>query len=371
MRLLTVVLVLSFIGCGPQLGGDDVSQLEQGLTVCAGPSTIPGIDVSHFDGTITWSTVAGSGVKWAYAKATENTNFTDPEFAANWSGMKSAGVLRGAYHFFHPNVDGTQQADYFLSVVGTLATNDLNPMLDWEATSGATGATATANALAFIAEIRARTGRKTIIYTSPGLWSGFGVSMSFAAEDLWVANYLYCTTASCCPTVPTGWTGWKMWQWSDKGTVPGVPATAVDLDLFDGTMAQLLTLTGEVADGGTGGGTGGGTATGGGGGTSTGGGAATGGGVATGGGAATGGGGGTTTGGGTATGGGSMSGGGSATGGGSASTGGGTADVDGGSIAMDGGTSGKAVKGSCGCGSVDGASVLAFGVLLLLRRRPA
>jgi lysozyme len=345
VRLLTVVLVLSFIGCGPELTqGDDVSQLEQGLTVCAGPTTIPGIDVSHFDGTITWSTVAGSGVKWAYAKATENTTFTDPEFAANWSGMKSAGVLRGAYHFFHPNVDGKLQADFFLSVVGTLQPGDLNPMLDWEVTSGASGATATANANAFIAEVRARTGRKTIIYTAPGVWAGFGVSMSYAADDLWVANYLYCTTASCCPTMPTGWTGWKMWQWSDKGTVPGVPATAVDLDLFDGTMAQLLALTGETPDAGTG----------------TGGGTATGGGAATGGGSATGGG--------TATGGGSSTGGGSATGGGAGSTGGGTSDVDGG-VTMDGGMAGKAVKGSCGCGAVDGSSVLAFGVLLLLRRR--
>ena len=142
--LTKIVLGLfAFAGCGPieepRMGTDGVGELEQMLSVCAAGTTVPGIDVSHWDGAIVWSQVAGAGIKWGYAKATESTNYTDPTFATNWSGMKANGVFRGAYHFFHPNLDGKAQADYFLGVVGTLAPGDLPPMLDWEVSSGATG----------------------------------------------------------------------------------------------------------------------------------------------------------------------------------------------------------------------------------------
>lgn len=37
-------------------------------------ATVPGIDVSHFQGTINWKTVRANGVRWAYIKATEGTS---------------------------------------------------------------------------------------------------------------------------------------------------------------------------------------------------------------------------------------------------------------------------------------------------------
>jgi lysozyme len=383
VRALAVLALFSLVACGPEdqprMGTDgiDVRTLEQMLTQCAGPNTVPGIDVSHWDGTIDWATVKGTGVLWGYAKATESTNYTDPTFATHWAGMKSAGVLRGAYHFFHPDVDGKAQADYFISVMGTLGADDLPPMLDWEVSNGASGSTAKNNAKAFIDEVKTVTGRTTVIYTSPGLWSGFGVSppSAFAAQPLWVAHYLYCTSGSgCCPTIPNGWTSWVMWQWSDKGMVSGVAASAVDLDIFDGTLADLVTFAGGSTGGGAGGGggsTGGGA---GGGGGATGGGAGGGGGATGGGGGATGGGGGTTdggTGGGGATGGGA--GGGSANdggvGGGSAMGGG-----AGGGDATDGGSTGGGgddmkVHGGCGCTSADGFTLWALGAVALAWRR--
>src|SRR5262249_5104026 len=89
-------------------------------TVCAGSSTLEGVDVSHWDGAIDWSKVAGSGRAFAIAKATEGTSFLDPQFHTNWTGMKSAGLVRGAYHFFRPADSGVAQADWFLSSVGGL-----------------------------------------------------------------------------------------------------------------------------------------------------------------------------------------------------------------------------------------------------------
>src|SRR5207253_2330233 len=70
---------------------------------------------------------------------------------------------------------------------------------------------------------------------------------------LWVAHYLYCTSGpNCCPTMPSGWTSWVAWQWSDKGTVSGVGAASVDLDLFYGDMNDLIGFV--EGDGGTDGG---------------------------------------------------------------------------------------------------------------------
>ncbi len=244
IRLLLAALVLA--ACGQPVEGlpaDDAASVEQFLSVCAGSSTLPGIDVSSYQGTINWSQVAGSGIKFGYTKATEALSYQDAYFHANWSGMKANGIARGAYHFFHPNLSGKQQADYYLAFVGTFSAGDLPPMLDWEISSGASASTAAANAQAFIDEIRAKTGLTTVIYTSPGIWSGFGITTSFSAEPLWVAHYLFCTGAGCCPTMPSGWTKWVAWQWSDKGAVPGISGN-VDLDLFNGDLTALTNFGG-------------------------------------------------------------------------------------------------------------------------------
>ncbi|NJK52148.1 MAG: hypothetical protein HC936_03745 [Leptolyngbyaceae cyanobacterium SU_3_3] len=61
---------------------------------------LEGIDVSVYQGNIDWATVASQGIYYGFAKATEGASTTDPAFAKNWAGMKSVGLVRGAYHFF-------------------------------------------------------------------------------------------------------------------------------------------------------------------------------------------------------------------------------------------------------------------------------
>src|SRR5262245_40181704 len=53
------------------------------LTVAVLPAsaaTTNGIDVSHFQGTINWTSVHNAGTQFAYMKATEGTTFKDPSF---------------------------------------------------------------------------------------------------------------------------------------------------------------------------------------------------------------------------------------------------------------------------------------------------
>src|SRR5207344_2546016 len=99
---------------------------------------LPGIDVSHHQGAIDWVQVAGAGVRFAFAKATEGRNYVDPQYATNKAGAALSGVAFGAYHFAQP--DGTAndailEADHFVDVA-QLEPGDLVPVLDIERTGG-------------------------------------------------------------------------------------------------------------------------------------------------------------------------------------------------------------------------------------------
>jgi len=58
--------------------------------------TILGVDVSHYQGTITWSQVKNPGGKtFAWAKATEGVGYTDADFVTNATNGTAAGVVMG------------------------------------------------------------------------------------------------------------------------------------------------------------------------------------------------------------------------------------------------------------------------------------
>ena len=86
-------------------------------------STTNGIDVSHYQGTVDWVKVKATGITFAYAKATDGNTYTDPQFHTNWQGMRAAGILRGAYHFYETNDDPVTQANNFINALGSLAAN--------------------------------------------------------------------------------------------------------------------------------------------------------------------------------------------------------------------------------------------------------
>jgi lysozyme len=198
-----------------------------------------GVDVSHYDGTIDWTSVKATGIAFAFAKATESTNDIDPDFAKNWAAMKDAGVVRGAYHFFDASVDPTSQATYCLATVGTLETGDLPIVLDFEDLNGEPEATAVANAVTFLEAVTKSTGKTAILYMSSDFLSG--TYPALAPYTLWVASY-----GVTSPGVPHEWATWTFWQDSDTGTVSGI-SDATDLDEFNGTLAQLGALTGATA----------------------------------------------------------------------------------------------------------------------------
>jgi GH25 family lysozyme M1 (1,4-beta-N-acetylmuramidase) len=57
--------------------------------------TTPGIDISHWQNEIDWTKVAAAGKRFAFMKATDDTDYTDPTFFANRSAARANGLMVG------------------------------------------------------------------------------------------------------------------------------------------------------------------------------------------------------------------------------------------------------------------------------------
>jgi lysozyme len=194
-----------------------------------------GIDVSHYQGTVSWPEVFQAGIEFAFAKATDGLTWTDPQFAVNWPGMKAAGLLRGAYHFFEPADDAAGQAQFFLETV-QLTAGDLPPALDVE-TLGSSATALWDGVETWLQTVAAATGVQSFLYVDPAFANANLIPASLSAYPLWIADY-----GVTAPALPTGWDSWLVWQHSQSGTVSGITG-AVDLDQLDGPIAKLVALT--------------------------------------------------------------------------------------------------------------------------------
>jgi GH25 family lysozyme M1 (1,4-beta-N-acetylmuramidase) len=203
------------------------------------PGTTDGIDISHWQGTINWTSVAAAGKKFAFMKASEDTDYVDPTYPTNRSQAKAAGLLVGAYHFAQPSSvagNGAAQADHFLAAA-TPASGELFPVLDLERSNGLGTAALTTWVRGYLDRIYQRTGVRAIIYCSPNFWRTYmGDTNWFSLngyEVLWIAHW----TTAPAPSLPAGgWggDGWTFWQYSSSGSVPGISGR-VDLNRYNGT----------------------------------------------------------------------------------------------------------------------------------------
>ena len=213
-------------------------------------ATVPGIDVSYWNSGIDWPKVRATGQRFVFPKATEGDFYADPTFAANWSGAKSAGLLRGAYHFFRANVDGKKQAKKFIDYgEKTKDDGELPHVLDLETHDGQSNARIIARAKEWLDEVEAAFGKKPIIYSGQYFlqdhFSEAGGGPPKWAKDypLWLAQYPNTYVDGQQPFLPRGWFSWTFWQYSEKGRLNGINAN-VDLNVFNGTLEELYKFAG-------------------------------------------------------------------------------------------------------------------------------
>ncbi len=213
---------------------------------------IYGIDASHYQELIDWKKAKASGVGFALLKASEGAAYADPMLEQNVKGALENGILPGSYHFFLPRMDAVAQARHYAKVLkeslGTRAC--LPPCIDLE-TAGLGKEGLNQAVRVFLQELESLTGRRGMIYTSPGFWSTYlpvpvlsqnrlvRSNVDWAsAHPLWLAHY---TTGWPLQVYP--WAGWTFWQYSSAGRVGGI-CTRVDLDLFNGSLDDLALLSG-------------------------------------------------------------------------------------------------------------------------------
>jgi GH25 family lysozyme M1 (1,4-beta-N-acetylmuramidase) len=210
------------------------TQPGQGPSPVSLTGTILGVDVSHHEGQIDWASVATSGKKFAYLKASEGTAYVDPTYALNRAGATGVGMRTGAFHYAQPDTavgEAAAEADHFAQIAD-IRRGDLRPMLDLEVTNGLSPSELQAWVAAFLGRLYERTGVRAGIYVSPSFWSDhLGDSASAATTsgaELWIAHW---TTADA-PSLPaSNWAGhsWTVWQYTDHGRVPGISRPA-DID---------------------------------------------------------------------------------------------------------------------------------------------
>jgi GH25 family lysozyme M1 (1,4-beta-N-acetylmuramidase) len=215
------------------------------LSLCQA-QTILGIDVSEYQGAINWAKVKTTGCIFAYAKATQSTNYSDSYFLANMANGNSAGVIMGAYHYATPENDSAKdEATYFLSVAGSyIKSCKLPPVLDLEdpvsgppLTTAFTSAALTAWVKEWMVTVYNATGISPILYTDGSIASYLNSSLN--TYGLWMAD------PDGNPSTPPANIGvWKTWdfkQYSWTGAVSGISGN-VDLDVFNGDSAAFNTL---------------------------------------------------------------------------------------------------------------------------------
>ena len=227
---------------------------------------IKGIDVSHWqDDKSTpqktdFKKAVEQGAKFVFIKVSERGGI-DRDFEYNWASAKDAGLLRGGYHFLRWDLSGIMQARIFCDIMKD-DPGELPPVADFEAPPKYINSTAVShypsNALLeqFLVEVETRTGRKPMIYTSPGFWNVHGrnkttkqFEQKWKYYPLWIAHYFKTYVEGVTkPMKIYPWDGdWTFWQHSANGDgiAHGAESKSIDLNWFNGDMLELMAFAGQ------------------------------------------------------------------------------------------------------------------------------
>lgn len=169
---------------------------------------LEGIDISAHQ--ITTPNLTGRA--FVFVRATYGAH-GDSRYFVHAANVRKAGKVLGAYHFARPISTGDSVAEQVHDFLLMAREADLL-VLDWES-DGGNGTMRTEDARAFISAVHAA-GKKIGLYTSESHFRDIGQDFD------WVANW------SREPS-----RHWDIWQYR------GSP---LDLDRFDGTVAELLAL---------------------------------------------------------------------------------------------------------------------------------
>ena len=205
---------------------------------------VQGIDVSVYQGQMNWEK-AKPLITFAYIRAGYGNSSTDAQFIRNVNECTRLRIPYGLYWYMKPDKSWQATAASFAAAYNSYG-GDLPPMFDVEDTGGL-GKTALESWLVkCVNTFEAETGTDIGIYTSPGFWDANMPLTNWAKNRrLWVAHW----TNADAPALPAEWAmannprTWTFWQHSADGNglgaTYGAQSAAIDLDRFNGTLAQF------------------------------------------------------------------------------------------------------------------------------------
>ena len=198
------------------------------------------------------------GVKFVFIKASDGGN-RDSGTSKKWFAIDSAaarkqGLIVGGYHYAVPGVmsskrklDAQIQARQAVRQAQGVPNGDLPLTLDFEELPCGWSVKKLGYwAKDYVLEVERLSGRKPIIYAN-GLFlkrlSAANVSkIDFSQYPLWTAQWG--PSLGISPSVAPIWgTNWSFWQFTSDGAIKGIPSARTDLNVFNGTLAQLKALT--------------------------------------------------------------------------------------------------------------------------------
>ena len=197
---------------------------------CAKPprimhTTFDGIDVSHHQGNIDWTTVKKSkpGLSFVYIKSSEGKTYVDPKFKTNAEKASAQGYMVGAYHYFRMTSSPEDQFRNFKKQMDKVHL-DLVPMVDVEQNDKKSRAEIQKNLKIFLDLLEKAYGKKPMIYGTNSFYNKY-CAPEFNDYTLYIGKF------GAGRPVVTGPSHYAIWQFSERGRIKGIP-NAVDICRF-------------------------------------------------------------------------------------------------------------------------------------------
>lgn len=196
-----------------------------------------GVDVSSYQETIDWDTVAAQDIDFAFIKATEGSAHRDAYFAENWNAAREAGLFVGAYHFVSYDSSGEVQAKQFISTVPKTH-GMLPPILDIEFYGDYEAAPPPADHVreivdALVEALTDHYGQAPILYVNHESYNRY-IAGRYLDCPIWICDLRGRPTLS-------DERSWTFWQYSHTAEVAGING-AVDRNVFFGTRGEFAAM---------------------------------------------------------------------------------------------------------------------------------
>lgn len=192
-----------------------------------------GIDVSQYQGTIDWENLEAIEeqfeIKFVVVRATAGSKKVDRNFKKNWRNLSSTVYIQGAYHYYRPDENSTDQANNFIKNV-KLRKGHLPPILDIEKMPKGQSMNKLKEGLQnWLTIVEKQYGVKPLIYTGEKYFENF-LQEDFPNYKFWIANYN--------PWKEKIEDNFLMWQFSEKAQLHGINEL-VDVNVFNGNVEDL------------------------------------------------------------------------------------------------------------------------------------